>query len=139
MSTPIAVTERAMPGPETITVHEYANGLRLYIYENHTVPAVVVDGSLLAGSVFDPKEKSGLAAMTAGMLRRGTRAHTFDELNEIIESMGAAIEIGGGRHALDLYANCLSEDLSLILNVLAEMVREPAFGLYYLPAPIVRR
>ncbi len=127
MSTPIAVTERAMPGPETITVHEYANGLRLYIYENHTVPAVVVDGSLLAGSVFDPREKSGLAAMTAGMLRRGTRAHTFDELNEIIESVGAAIEIGGGRHALDLYANCLSEDLSLILHVLAEMVREPAF------------
>ncbi len=127
MSTAVAVAERAMPGPETIVTHEYANGLRLYIYENHTVPAVVVDGSLLAGSVFDPEGKSGLAALTAGMLRRGTRGHTFDQLNERIESVGAAIEIGGGRHALDLYANCLSEDLPLILDLLAEMLREPAF------------
>ena len=127
MSTPISVAERAMPGPETIVVHEYANGLRLYIYENPTVPAVVIDGSLAAGNVFDPPEKSGLAALTASMLRRGTRHHTFEELNETIESVGAAIEISGGRHAIDIYANCLSEDLPLILDLLAEMLRQPTF------------
>ncbi len=127
MNAEMRATARAMPGPETIVVHEYANGLRLYIYENHTVPAVVIDGSLTAGNVFDPPEKSGLAALVAGMLRRGTRSHTFEELNEIIESVGAAVEIGGGRHATDIYANCLSEDVNLILNLLAEMLREPAF------------
>ena len=127
MSTPVSVAERAMPGPETIVVHEYANGLRLYIYENHAVPAVVVDGSLVAGNVFDPPEKSGLAALVAAMLRRGTRSHTFDELNDIIESAGAAVEISGGRHATDIYANCLSEDLGLVLDLLAEMLREPTF------------
>ncbi len=126
MTTP-SVIERAMPGPETITVHEYPNGLRLYVYENHTVPAVVIDGSLAAGNVFDPPEKSGLAALTAGMLRRGTSTHTFEALNEIIESVGAAIEISGGTHTTDIYANCLSEDLDLILDLLAEMLRDPAF------------
>lgn len=121
------VMERSLPGPETIIVHEYPNGLRLYIYENHAVPAVVIDGSLAAGNVFDPPEKGGLAALTAGMLRRGTSAHTFEALNEIIESVGAAIEISGGRHATDIYANCLSEDLNLILDLLAEMLCTPAF------------
>lgn len=127
MSAQVLERSRAMPGPDTIVVHKFDNGLSLYIYENRTVPAVVVDGSLLAGSVFDPPEKSGLAALVAGMLRRGTRAHSFQELNEIIESVGAAIEIGGGRHAIDIYANCLSEDVGLIVDLLAEMLREPAF------------
>lgn len=120
-------TRSAMPGPENILVHHLPNDLRIYMYPNRTVPAVVINGSLRAGSVLEPAELNGLAALTASLLRRGTTRHTFEELNEHIESLGAAIEFSGGRHALDIVANSLSEDLPTILAYIAEMLREPAF------------
>ncbi len=127
MSTQEAVVSRAMPGPDTVVEHRLKNGLRVFIYENHTVPAVVVDGSLRVGSVHEPPELNGLAALTAAMLRRGTSTHTFDQLNEMVEAVGAALEIGGGRHAMDIFANCLTEDLEMILSLAAEMLQAPAF------------
>lgn len=118
---------RSIPGPETIVSHRLSNGLWVYIYENHAVPVVVVNGTLYLGSVCDPPDKRGLAALMANMLRRGTRSHTFAQLNEWIETVGATVEIGGGRHALDIYAKALSEDLDMILSLLAEMLLAPAF------------
>ena len=118
----------SLPSSENIQVHRLANGLSIYVYENHTVPAVVVNGSLRAGSVDEPAELAGLAALTATMLRRGTRHHTFAELNERLDALGAAIEISGGRHAMDISANALIEDLPLIIQLIAEMLREPAMN-----------
>ncbi len=118
---------QSMPGPDTVVTHRLPNGLQLYIYENHTVPVVVLNGALRTGSVCDPPDKHGLAALTASMLRRGTRHHTFSALNERIESVGATVEIGGGRHALDIYAKALAEDAEMIWALIAEMLQEPAF------------
>lgn len=127
MSAVVESRPQAWPGPETVVQHRLSNGLAVYIYQNPTVPAVVIDGALRAGSVDEPLELSGLAALTAGMLRRGTRTHSFEALNEMIDAVGAAIELGGGRHAIDLYANCLSEDLDLVTGLLADMLCHPAF------------
>ncbi len=118
---------RNMPAPDTVVVHRFPNGLQLYLYENHSVPAVVVNGALRVGSVCDPPEKYGLATLMAGMLRRGTRSHSFTQLNEQIESVGATVELSGGRHALDIYAKALAEDLDMVLTLIAEMLQEPAF------------
>ncbi len=117
---------KSIPGPDTIVAATLSNGLNVYIYENHVVPAVVIDGSLRVGSVDEPAELGGLAALTALFMRRGTHQHTFEELNEAIETLGAAVELSGGRHAMDVFANCLSEDLDTILNYIAEMLREPS-------------
>ncbi len=125
--TAIPTVRHAMPGPDTIVVHTLDNGLRVYVYENPTVPAIILDGAFPFGSVYEPPELNGLAALTAGMLRRGTRAHSFDTLNETLDALGASVEFSGGRHALDIYAQCLSEDLPYILELTAQMLREPAF------------
>lgn len=122
-----AAAVRSLPGPQTIVVHTLPNGLRVYVYENHAVPAVVVDGTLPGGSVHEPPDLNGLASLTASMLRRGTRRHTFDELNERLDSLGAAVEFSGGRHAVDVFVQCLSSDLPQVLALMAEMLREPAF------------
>ncbi len=127
MTSPNTPQRHPMPSPDTIVTHTLPNGLRIYVYENPTVPAVVVDGALPFGSVYEPPELNGLAALTAAMLRRGTRTHSFDTLNETLDALGASIELTGGRHALDIYIQCLSEDLSYMLELTAQMLREPRF------------
>lgn len=127
MSRETTVTTRTMPGPDTIVAHTLGNGLRVFVYPNPSVPAVVVDGAIPGGSVHEPPPLNGLAALTASMLRRGTRKHAFDELNDILDGLGAAVEFSGGRHAVDVFAQCLSEDLPEVLALMAEMIREPAF------------
>ncbi len=116
-----------MPGPETIQVHTLSNGLRVYLYENYTVPAVVINGSLRVGSVNEPPELNGLASLTSAMLRRGTRRMNFETINERVEALGASVELSCGYHAMDISANALSEDVEFILELLVEILREPAF------------
>ena len=42
------------------------NGITVIVEENHANPTVALSGALLsAGGVFDPADKSGLAAFTA--------------------------------------------------------------------------
>jgi len=127
MTTSTGAQSHNWPGPDTVVHQRLSNGLDVYVYENHTVPVVVVNGALHAGSVDEPREKAGLASLTASMLRRGTTTRSFASLNETVEAIGAAVETGGGRHATDFYAYSLSEDFDLITDLVADMLRHPAF------------
>jgi zinc protease len=88
---------------------------------------VVIEGCLAAGSIDEPEELPGLASFTSGMLSRGTATRSFTKINEAIESVGAAIGFGADRYATDFSCKSLSEDLDLVLTILADELRNPAF------------
>ena len=124
------VTQRkssTVPGPEDIVRQELPNGMVALVRENFTSPAVVVQGYLLAGSVAEPDDKAGLAGFTASLLTRGTENRTFEEINETVEGVGASLDISAGRHTARFHAKSLAEDLELILDVLADVLRHPSF------------
>jgi zinc protease len=58
------------------------NGLRAIIQQNSAAPFVALDGNMMAGPVFDPPGKAGLAAFCAEMLSRGTQRRTWPEIRE---------------------------------------------------------
>lgn len=103
------------------------NGATLLVLENHATPTVSIHGSLRAGSYFEPRDKPGLARMTAEMLARGTRKRTKLELAGDLESVGAEIDFSADPFAVNIVARSLSEDLPLVVHTLAEELREPAF------------
>jgi len=117
----------ALPGPETIHRQILSNGMTALVWENHASPSVVIEGYLRAGQVCEPAEKAGLAGFTATMLMRGTETRTFTEINEIIESVGASLNISAGRHVTGFSGKSLAEDLGLLLDVLADVLRRPTF------------
>src|SRR5689334_1924190 len=88
----------ALPGPDDITRVELANGITVLARENFTSPAVIVDGLLRGGSLLEPNEKIGLANFHGDMLMRGTTNHTFEQLFEEIESIGASLDAGASGH-----------------------------------------
>ena len=123
----VTETPHALPGPDDITRVELENGITVLVRENFTSPAVVVNGVLRGGALQESREQAGLAAFHSSLLTRGTVRHTFGELYEEIESNGASLDVVSGMHTYSFGSKSLSEDLPLMLGLLAEVIREPTF------------
>jgi zinc protease len=118
---------RALPGPEDITRAELPNGIVVLARPNFNSPSVVINGFLKAGSLFDPDEKLGLADFTAAALMRGTSRYSFDNLYNELETVGASLGFSGGTHTVSMGGRTLAEDLDLLMELLAEALRQPVF------------
>ena len=119
--------DKTYPGPENIHRHVLDNGIIVLIYENFAAASVVVEGYLRAGALSETRAQAGLADFVASMLLRGTQRRSFDQIYESLESVGASLDFSAGRHVTDFSAGGLAEDLDLMLDLLAEALRHPAF------------
>jgi zinc protease len=123
----ISIDVSAFPGPDDTTRIVLPNGLIVLVRENFTSPSVVFDGGLRVGALDEPREKAGLARFTAASLMRGTQTRSFGEIYEEIESIGARMGISAGTHTTGFGGKSLAEDLDLMLGLLADSLRRPAF------------
>jgi zinc protease len=118
---------QTLPGPETIHRHQLQNGIVVLVRENFASPSVVFSGYLLGGALGELEENAGLADFAISVLMRGTLKREFREIYETIESVGASLALGTGKHTLSIYGKSLAEDLELLLGLLSEVLRHPAF------------
>lgn len=117
-----------MPGPETISWHRTANGITLLVYPTPHTRSVVLSGSLAVGAIHeDPLTHGGLASMTAASLLLGTESRDFDTLHNTLEDLSADLTLGGGMHRTSLGGKALAEDLPVLIDLLADALRRPAF------------
>jgi len=117
----------SIPGPEDITRCELSNGITVLVRENHSSPSVVMGGYLSVGACDERPEQAGLASFTASALMRGTTNRTFDQIYEELESAGASVGISGATHTTGFGTKSLAEDLPLMLDILADVLRHPTF------------
>ncbi len=117
----------SIPGPQDITRHELSNGIVVLVRENHSSPAVVVSGYLAVGACDERPEQAGLAAFTAEGLMRGTANRTFEQIYESLESVGAGVDVSGATHTTRFGTKSLAEDLPVVLDILADVLRRPTF------------
>ena len=103
------------------------NGVVLLVAERAAIPIVVVRAYVGAGSVCDPADAGGLASLTADLLTRGSARRTGPELDRAIEFVGGSLEGGASRDGATIGLSVLRKDLALGLDLLAEVLREPAF------------
>lgn len=115
------------PHAKTIHRHQLPNGITVLIYENFVTESVVVEGLVRAGALSEPAAKAGLATMTAALLMRGTGQHTFAGIYEALESVGAELGFGSGYHATSFSGHGLVEDVDLLLELMAQSLRQPVF------------
>jgi zinc protease len=119
--------QASLPGPQDVLRRSLPNGITVLARENWSAPSVVVEGYLQVGNLDEPENLAGLASFTSGMLSRGTRKRSSDEISELVESVGASLGFGVDRRTTSFSAKSLVEDLDLILDVLSDELREPAF------------
>jgi zinc protease len=106
------------------------NGAEIYVLENHFNPTLALSGSLDAGSLFAPPQRRMVASVTAGELSKGTSRHSKLEIAEALEGRAAALSFGCDASdpvGLDIGGSALSRDTELLLDLLAEILREPVF------------
>ena len=124
---PFTPQTTAMPSPDDITRETLPNGITILARANFNSPTLSIRGYLPSGSLFDPDEKLGLSYLTANSLMSGTENYDFQSLYNAIESVGARIGFSAGTLTSSFSAHSLSEDLNLILGLVAECLRRPTF------------
>ena len=103
------------------------NGAVVISKEAHTVPAVTIQVSLLAGSIYEPDDRLGLSHLTSRMLDRGTERRTSDEIADALDARGVSLSLSANRHAMTVGCTCLAEDFEPMLELIGEMAMQPSF------------
>lgn len=104
------------------------NGLIVDILENHSVPTVAIRGIAFAGDTAAPAGKPAIPALTAKMLQRGTTSRTKEEIGKLLDDVGATRSYTTSLTEAWVSANGMSRDLALLLEVLSDELKNPAFS-----------
>ena len=105
-----------------------SNGMVLYLLEDPELPLINVSALIRTGSMYDPPDKSGLAQMTATLLRTGgTYDQTPQAINEALEFMAAEMEFSMGRESGTASLSVLRKDFRGALSIFASLLMKPAF------------
>ena len=111
-----AVVERILP-----------NGMRLVLLEDHTQPALWLRLALPAGSIRDPRNRVGLAQMTASLLEKGTTTRTEAQIADMVDGLGASVGAGVDSDYLNVSATGLSSYRDTLFELLADITLRPTF------------
>ena len=102
-----------------------ANGAVVVAKESRATPAVTINVTLQAGSMFDPAGRPGVAHFLSRVLDRGTVSRSADEIADVLDARGVSLSISVSRHTMTLVCTCLAEDFEAILDLIGAIVREP--------------
>lgn len=117
----------SMPNPDNIVRVVLENGVTVLVYENFNTRSVVLHGVGPGGALYEDAASNGIAAMTAGALLRGTQTKDFQTLAASLEDIGADFGFSAGMHHVNYGGKALAEDLPVLIDVLADALRNPIF------------
>jgi predicted Zn-dependent peptidase len=80
-----------------------------------------------SGSRDEHRDEHGISHLLEHMAFKGTRRRTARQIAEEIEAVGGDLNAATGAESTAYYARMLKEDVPLALDVLADILSEPAF------------
>src|SRR5215813_3485532 len=106
---------------------ELSNGLVLLLSENHSIPPVLINAIVQAGSRFEDDNKAGLASLVGSLLDAGTETRTSQQIAETIEAVGGQLGTYGNYQSSGVMVRALSQDTVLGLDVTSDLIMNPNF------------
>nr|WP_100902736.1 pitrilysin family protein [Nostoc flagelliforme] len=106
---------------------KFTNGLRLLLLPDHSTPTVTLSGHIKAGTEFDPEDKAGLAAFVADNLLNGTKSKDDLTIAKLLAERGASLDFHSYREGVHIEGDSLAEDLPILLEILADVVKNSTF------------
>ena len=108
---------------------ELANGLVIFLQEDHELPFISGQILIRGGSRDEPADKIGLASMYGQTWRTsGTVAVNGDVLDDQLEAKAASIETGGSVATTSLSWNSLKGDFDSVFRISMDLLLHPAFS-----------
>ena len=109
-------------------VRQSVNGIDLVVLKTGVQEVVTIRGSLAAGDSLSPDSNPALADLTGSMLDKGTTKHDKFAISQMLGDVGASISFGTSESELSITARCLRKDLPLVIGLISEQLRTPAFS-----------
>jgi zinc protease len=104
-----------------------SNGIDTWIAPWKTLPLVSVRLVIPAGTADDPREKSGLATLTAALLDKGTTGRTATELAESLEVLGVTLGARASADNIAIGFSTVVRNLEPVLKLVDEVLTSPRF------------
>ena len=103
------------------------NGMTVLLMEQREVPIISFNFIVKAGSVADPAGKEGLASLTAGLLRKGTKTRSADQISSELDFIGGVLQAGASPDYTNGFAEFVKKDINRGLELLADTMLNPTF------------
>jgi zinc protease len=132
---PAATDIKAMKKPPLPEFHpqlpkriELANGMVVFLQEDHELPLIDAVAYIKGGSKIEPANKVGLVSIYGGAWRTGgTKDKTGDQLDDQLEARAARVETGGGLDFTTAGLSCLKGDFDFVFSIFNDVLRNPEF------------
>jgi zinc protease len=124
---PVAVAAEAITLRIPSTTVTLPNGLTAVVSAKHKLPMVSISVRFKVGSVDDPDDKAGLAAMTLRLLDKGTTHRTATAIADELDFLGARLEASAGATGSTVSLSLLAQDVERGLDLLADLLQHPRF------------
>lgn len=109
-------------------VRQNIEGIDLVVLKTGVQEVVTIRGSLPAGDSRSPDTNPAIATLAGEMLDKGTTQHDKFAISQLLGDVGATINFAVGPSAVTINARCLSKDVALVIGLIAEQLRSPAFA-----------
>jgi zinc protease len=106
---------------------ELPNGLTVLVNERPGLPVVAATFVVKTGSGANPLDKPGLASFTAALLDQGTATRSALEIADEIAGLGGSLTSASTMDVTQVSARSLRRTFPALLEVMADIVRRPAF------------
>jgi zinc protease len=106
------------------------NGLTVLVLEDRRFPSVAAEFHVRgAGAIFEPEKLTGLANVTAEMLREGTATRSSRQIAEQMDRLGATLGASSGFGSIETTfgASGLSDNLGAWFPIAADVLLHPSF------------
>jgi zinc protease len=114
-----------LPVPETFAL---ANGLKVYVVPEHSLPIVSAVVVTRAGSENNPADKAGLANITAQVMGEATTTRNLSEFASAQERLGTSIRVGASMDGATTSMTLLTNNVGKGMDLFADVLQHPAFS-----------
>jgi predicted Zn-dependent peptidase len=111
----------------SVRVHTLSNGFRIVTETMPTLESAAVGLWVQAGGRHERTEENGIAHFLEHMAFKGTARRSALQIAEEIEDVGGYLNAYTSRETTAYYARVLKNDVPLALDVVADIVLNPAF------------
>ncbi|MEO8648458.1 MAG: pitrilysin family protein [Acidobacteriota bacterium] len=121
------------PGPNPklalppIEKAKLANGLEVWMVQQHELPIVSMNLVLRSGSSNEPDNRTGLASVTTSLLNDGTASRSASEIVNQLQSIGASVNANSGWDSTNVSMQTLTRNLDQALDIYSDIIQHPAF------------
>ena len=111
----------------SLKTHRLSNGLRIVTEHMPAMESASIGVWVQAGGRHERVEQNGIAHFLEHMAFKGTARRSPLEIAEVLENVGGYLNAYTSRETTAYYARVLKQDVSLALDVIADIVLNPIF------------